>query len=206
MSGVIAIAGCPNAGKTTLFNRLTGANQTVGNWPGQTVERHQSVIEVAGEEFELVDLPGIYGLVAVSAEESITTGFLGREQPAAVVTVIDATQLSSGLHLVQHLAQPGQLVQVDIRGRRRDDLDALRRLGAFPQGKHDFRWRRPERALIPQPRRQTLEEHLQPGCGGPVSVGRGAHFEDESPSILERDLVLASGNLRRSHLSISRPV
>ena len=100
MTPVVAIAGCPNAGKTTLFNRLTGSNQTVGNWPGQTVERHEGTVTTLDTEFRLVDLPGTYGLVAVSAEESIATGFLSRERPAAVITVIDATRLSSGIHLV----------------------------------------------------------------------------------------------------------
>lgn len=106
-SPVVAIAGCPNAGKTTLYNHLAGARHTVGNWPGQTVERHEGAFSVDGEEFRVVDLPGTYGLVAISAEESIATGFLAAERPAAVITVVDATKLSTGLHLVAQVAEAG---------------------------------------------------------------------------------------------------
>ncbi len=128
MTRTVAIAGCPNAGKTTLFNRLAGANQTVGNWPGQTVERHEGVVRTNDSEFRLVDLPGTYGLVAVSAEESIATGFLSRERPAAVITVIDATRLSSGIHLVAQIAEAGlrqvvALNMTDVAERRGITID-----------------------------------------------------------------------------------
>ncbi len=58
MNPVVAVAGPPNSGKTTLFNRLTGASLTVGNWPGQTVDRHEGSFVVDDERFDLVDLPG----------------------------------------------------------------------------------------------------------------------------------------------------
>ncbi|MBN2114749.1 MAG: ferrous iron transport protein B [Acidimicrobiia bacterium] len=129
---VVAIAGCPNAGKTTLFNHLAGARHTVGNWPGQTVERHEGVFSIDGEEFRVVDLPGIYGLVAVSAEESIATGFLAGERPAAAITVVDVTKLNTGLHLVAQVAEAGihQVVALnmwDVADRRglKVDLRAL---------------------------------------------------------------------------------
>jgi ferrous iron transport protein B len=129
MSPVIAIAGCPNAGKTTLFNRLTGASHTVANWPGHTVDRHEGAFSVAGRDFRAVDLPGTYGLVAVSAEESIATGFLCRERPAVVVTVIDATNLCAGLHFVAQIAEAGlrQVVALnmsDVADRRGIAIDA----------------------------------------------------------------------------------
>jgi ferrous iron transport protein B len=104
---LVAIAGCPNAGKTTLFNYLAGARHTVGNWPGQTVDRHEGAFSVDGKRFQVVDLPGTYGLVAVSAEESIATGFLSRERPAVVVTVVDASNLRTGLHLIAQVAEVG---------------------------------------------------------------------------------------------------
>lgn len=104
---VIAIAGCPNAGKTTLYNHLAGARHKVGNWPGQTVERHEGAFSSDGETYRVVDLPGTYGLVAISAEESIATGFLTSERPAVVITVVDATKLSTGLHLVAQVAEAG---------------------------------------------------------------------------------------------------
>ncbi len=128
MISTIAIAGCPNAGKSTLFNRLAGARQTVGNWPGQTVEQHEGLVSTDGQRFRLVDLPGTYGLVAVSAEESIATEFLIRERPAAVITVVDATNLSSGLHLVAQIAEAGlhqvvALNMMDVADRRGITID-----------------------------------------------------------------------------------
>jgi len=128
VSPIIAIAGCPNAGKTTLFNRMTGAKQKVGNWPGQTVDRHEGAFSVHGQTFQAVDLPGTYGLVAVSAEEAIATGFLCQERPAAVVTVIDATNLSAGLHFVAQIAEAGlrQVVALnmsDVAERRGITID-----------------------------------------------------------------------------------
>jgi len=124
----IAIAGPPNAGKTSLFNHLTGAHQHVGNWPGQTVTRHEGSLKVDGEEFELVDLPGTYGLVAVSAEEAIASTYLRDEEPDVVITVVDACNLAGGLHLVAQVAEAGlrQVVCLnmsDVADRRAIDVD-----------------------------------------------------------------------------------
>jgi len=136
---LVAIAGCPNAGKTTLFNHLAGAKHKVGNWPGQTVDRHEGVFSVNGKRFQVVDLPGTYGLVAVSAEESIATGFLSRERPTVVVTVVDVSNLSTGLHLVAQVAEAGlrQVVALnmwDVVDRRGlvVDVDALQAVLAMP--------------------------------------------------------------------------
>lgn len=124
----VAIAGCPNGGKTTLFNRLTGSRQTVGNWPGQTVERHAGSFTVGERGFEAIDLPGMYGLVAVSAEEAIASRYLTDERPEVVVTVVDSTNLGTGLHLVTQLAEAGlrQVVALnmwDVALRREIDID-----------------------------------------------------------------------------------
>lgn len=124
----IAIAGCPNAGKTSLFNQLTGAKQKVGNWPGQTVEQYSGRFEVSGESFEIVDLPGSYGLVAVSAEEAIAATFLAEERPDVVVTVADASNLAGSLHLVAQIAEFGlhqvvALNMVDVAERRGVEID-----------------------------------------------------------------------------------
>ena len=73
---VIAIAGNPNSGKTTLFNALTGARQRVGNWPGVTVEKKTGNCTVEGQELELIDLPGIYSFSISSVDESIARDFL----------------------------------------------------------------------------------------------------------------------------------
>ncbi len=127
----IAIAGCPNAGKTSLFNQLTGAKQKVGNWPGQTVEQFSGEFTVADERFEIVDLPGAYGLVAVSAEEAIAATYLAEERPEVVVTVADASNLAGSLHLVAQIAELGlrqvvALNMVDVAERRGIEIDEER--------------------------------------------------------------------------------
>ena len=138
MSPVVAIAGCPNAGKTSLFNQLSGAKQKVGNWPGQTVEQYTGEFTAADHTFKLVDLPGTYGLVAVSAEEGIASGFLVDEKPDVVVTVVDASNLAGSLHLVAQIAEAGlqqvvALNMVDVAERRGIEIDETvlqARLGA----------------------------------------------------------------------------
>lgn len=128
MSGTVAIAGCPNSGKTSLFNQLTGAKQKVGNWPGQTVERYSGEFRSGSETFEIVDLPGTYGLVAVSTEEAIASCYLVDERPDVVVTVVDASNLNGSLHLVAQIAEAGlnqvvALNMVDVADRRGIDID-----------------------------------------------------------------------------------
>ncbi len=128
MSGTVAIAGCPNSGKTSLFNQLTGAKQKVGNWPGQTVDRYSGEFRSGGETFEIVDLPGTYGLVAVSAEEGIASRYLVDDRPDVVVTVVDASNLNGSLHLVAQIAEAGlnqvvALNMVDVADRRGIDID-----------------------------------------------------------------------------------
>jgi ferrous iron transport protein B len=128
VTATIAITGSPNSGKTSLYNQLTGARQHVGNWPGQTVERHSGTFDVGADQFEVVDLPGTYGLVAVSAEEAIATGYLADEHPRVVVTVADAAHLSGSLHLVAQIAEAGlrQIVALnmcDVADRRSIEID-----------------------------------------------------------------------------------
>ena len=101
---VIALAGQPNMGKSTLFNLLTGLNQHVGNWPGKTVERRQGSFSLDGDEYRVVDLPGTYSLTANSPEEVIAREFILRERPAVVVAVVSAANLERSLYLVAELA------------------------------------------------------------------------------------------------------
>ncbi len=100
---VIALAGQPNMGKSTLFNLLTGLNQHVGNWPGKTVERRSGFFNLNGQQANLVDLPGTYSLTANSPEESIAREFIIREQPDLVVAVVSAANLERSLYLVAEL-------------------------------------------------------------------------------------------------------
>lgn len=99
-SFVIALAGNPNTGKSTVFNALTGLNQHTGNWPGKTVVRAVGVYQHAGKNVMLVDLPGTYSLLATSAEEIIARDFICFADPDATVVVVDATCLERNLNLV----------------------------------------------------------------------------------------------------------
>ena len=99
-SRTVALVGPPNSGKTTLFNRLTGLRQKVGNFPGVTVEHHTGLVRGEnGQEVAVIDLPGIYSLTPVSEDERVTVDVLegrmeGIRRPSAVVLVTDATNLS----------------------------------------------------------------------------------------------------------------
>jgi len=128
MRPVVAVAGCPNAGKTSLFNQLSGARQKVGNWPGQTVEQYSGEFTHGATTFDVVDLPGTYGLVAVSAEEAIAATYLAVEKPDVVVTVVDSSNLTGSLHLVAQIAEAGHrqvvaLNMIDVAERRGIDID-----------------------------------------------------------------------------------
>lgn len=100
---LVALAGQPNVGKSTVFNLLTGLNQHVGNWPGKTVERKEGTFTLDGTTYRLVDLPGTYSLTANSAEEVITREFIIRERPDVVVALVDAAILERSLYLVAEL-------------------------------------------------------------------------------------------------------
>ena len=104
---VVALAGNPNAGKTTLFNALTGARQHVGNWPGKTVEKKEGLLRTQGLELEVVDLPGAYSLSAFSPEEVIARDYILQARPDLVVNVLDAGNLERNLYLTVQLLELG---------------------------------------------------------------------------------------------------
>ncbi|MEE9513760.1 MAG: FeoB small GTPase domain-containing protein [Anaerolineales bacterium] len=101
----IALAGNPNAGKTTVFNRLTGSRQHTGNWPGKTIERKSGWYKHAGMWIEVVDLPGTYSLAAYSEEEIVARDFLLEGRPDVVVVVVDASNLERNLYLVVQILE-----------------------------------------------------------------------------------------------------
>lgn len=112
MSFTIALAGNPNVGKSTLFNALTGSHQHVGNWPGKTVEKKEGRLQLDGQDVLVVDLPGTYSLTAYSLEEIIARDYILDEQPAAVIAVVDASNLERNLYLVTQLLEMGKPVIV----------------------------------------------------------------------------------------------
>ena len=103
----VALAGNPNAGKSTIFNVLTGSHQHVGNWPGKTVEKKEGFFEYRGLRVEMVDLPGTYSLSAYSPEEQIAQEYITEEHPDVVVNVIDASNFERNLYLTTQLLEIG---------------------------------------------------------------------------------------------------
>jgi len=102
---VIALAGNPNVGKSTVFNALTGLKQHTGNWPGKTVTNAQGYCEYEDKVYTLVDLPGCYSLMAHSAEEEVARDFICLEKPDAVIVVCDAICLERNLNLVLQILE-----------------------------------------------------------------------------------------------------
>lgn len=97
---IVALAGNPNTGKSTVFNKLTGFRQHVGNWPGKTVTRAEGTLINGQRRFKLVDLPGTYSLLSTSIEEEIARDFILFGAPDCTVVVADATCLERNLNLV----------------------------------------------------------------------------------------------------------
>lgn len=125
---VIAIAGNPNAGKTSLFNHLTGTTQSVGNYPGVTVECKEGIARYDGRRIRVVDLPGTYSLTAYSQEELVARNFIIENGSDLVVDVVDASNLERNLYLAIQIMEMGAplvlaLNMVDVAKRRGFNLD-----------------------------------------------------------------------------------
>jgi ferrous iron transport protein B len=97
---VVALAGNPNTGKSTVFNNLTGLKQHTGNWPGKTVIRAEGGFEYKDSKFKLVDLPGTYSLLSTSNDEEVARDFILFGQPDVTVVIVDSTRLVRNLNLV----------------------------------------------------------------------------------------------------------
>ena len=102
---LIALAGNPNTGKSTVFNALTGLHQHTGNWPGKTVARAEGLFRYDEETYLLVDLPGTYSLLATSEDEEIARDFILFGQPDVTVIVVDATRLERNLNLTLQILE-----------------------------------------------------------------------------------------------------
>jgi ferrous iron transport protein B len=117
-TAVVALAGAPNVGKSTLFNRLTGARRQVGNWPGTTVEVGRGLATHAGTSYDMIDLPGAYSLDPMSPDEALTRRLLidvaDDERPDVVVVVADSGRLARSLYLVRQLRETDQRMVVAL--------------------------------------------------------------------------------------------
>lgn len=102
---LVALAGNPNTGKSTVFNALTGLRQHTGNWPGKTVARAEGSFTLDGQRVRLIDLPGTYSLQAGSADEEVARDFLLFGEPDVTVVVADATRLERNLNLVLQILE-----------------------------------------------------------------------------------------------------
>ena len=130
----VSLIGNPNVGKSVIFNSLTGLKQHTGNWPGKTVEKKEGCFSHGGYEFEVVDLPGVYSLSAVSEDERIARQYIVDYRPDVVVDILNASQLERNLYLALLLIElQVNLVIVlnmyDVVKSRGDriDIDALSR-------------------------------------------------------------------------------
>ena len=165
-SKVIALAGNPNVGKSTLFNNLTGLRQHTGNWPGKTVELAQGHLKGSNSSFTLVDLPGTYSLLAHSPEEEVARNFICFGKPDGAVVVCDATCLERSLNLALQVMEicPNTIVCVNL-------LDEAKRRGISVDLK-------------------KLEENL----GVPV-VGTSAHQKSTLKKLVEKLEELCQGKI-----------
>lgn len=126
----IALAGNPNSGKTTVFNGLTGSNQSVGNWPGVTVEKKTGFLKHDSFEAQITDLPGIYSLSTVSLEEEIAAKFIMNNTMDLIVNVVDASNLERNLFLTYQLLDRNVPIVValncmDLVEKKLDEINVL---------------------------------------------------------------------------------
>lgn len=111
---VVALAGNPNTGKSTIFNNLTGLKQHTGNWPGKTVSRAEGGFNYHGKNYKLVDLPGTYSLLSTSTDEDIARNFILFGQPDVTLIVVDSTRLERNLNLVLQILEITDRVVVAV--------------------------------------------------------------------------------------------
>ena len=125
----VCLAGNANVGKSAIFNQLTGLNQTIGNWPGKTVERAEGTLHFKGYTIRVIDLPGTYSMSAYSIEEVVSRDYIAIERPDVVVNVVDASALERNLYLTIQLLELNPplviaLNQIDFAAKKGITVDA----------------------------------------------------------------------------------
>ena len=197
---VVALAGNPNSGKTTVFNNLTGARQHVGNWPGVTVEKKEGICRWKGRSIRIVDLPGVYSLTAYSPDEVITRNFIVEEKPDAVVDVVDASNLERNLYLVVQLLEMGaplivalnMMDEADSRGYR-IDVERLSQLIRAPVVSMEANRNRGTQGLLDEIAKVTDKEIRIPE----LIVNYGREVEEEITKLESR--ISSAGDLARRY-------
>ena len=192
MSGyAFALAGNPNCGKTTLFNRLTGSSAAVGNWPGVTVERKVGYARRGGAEARVVDLPGVYSLSPYTPEEALAGNYLTRERPDLIINIVDASNLDRNLYLTTELMELDipvviALNMMDVVEKRGDSIDCalLSTLLGI--------------AVVPvcASRGEGLGPLLDAAFSGAGKKTRGRRIAGPSPGSADPDLELAEARYR----------
>ncbi len=221
---IVALIGNPNTGKTTLFNRLTGTRQRVGNYPGVTVARKTGVAAIDGRDVAVIDLPGVYSLAAASPDERIAVDALqGRHEaaPDVVVCLVDATHLRRSLFLVRQLADLGRPLVVALnfsdelraKGHTIDVAALAGRLGApvvaiAARGGENVGALREEIAKMLETPRPAAAPEWPESVAAAVAELRGelaAFSRRELPDAELRRLVLEDDHAHLVRLGVSRP-
>ncbi|MGM0539345.1 MAG: ferrous iron transport protein B [Thermodesulfobacteriota bacterium] len=192
---VVALAGQPNCGKSTVFNKLTGARQHVANYPGVTVEKKTGIFTAHSQSYEVVDLPGTYALTSYSLEERVSRDFLFSQEPDLVVGVLDASNLTRHLAFLLQVMEMGRPVlaavnKMDVARRANIQLDlsalesilqvpVIPTVGSSGQGKHE------------------LQEAIHQSVQGKASIA--ANPVDYGP--LEKDILALGSSLEQSRVA-----
>lgn len=198
MSITAALAGNPNAGKTTMFNSMTGSKQRVGNYPGVTVEKREGTVLVNDNPMNIVDLPGTYSLTAYSPEELVARDYLIEERPQVVMNVLDATSLERNLYLAVQLMELGiptvlALNMMDAVKKQGKNIDTkkLSKLLNVPVIETVARSGQGKKELLEESYKYATEKD---GAWEPLNISYGSDLDEAIDEMIE--LIIESGLLK----------